>query len=142
MILPYARSHGATVFGCVGTCWGGYMVARLSGYTDFRAGVAFHPATTFIAENCNQEKLYEVLDEVQCPQMVLTAGNDHQNEKPGGLAQKVWGVMSFGGECIYREYRDMVHGWMVRGDVRKEEINNCTKAAFNSMLGFLNTYLK
>ena len=36
------------------------MVARLSGYTDFRAGVAFHPATTFIAENCNQEKLYEV----------------------------------------------------------------------------------
>ena len=51
-------------------------------------------------------------------------------------------VMSFGGECIYREYRDMVHGWMVRGDVRKEEINNCTKAAFNSMLGFLNTYLK
>ena len=54
------RSHGATVFGCVGTCWGGYMVARLSGYTDFRAGVAFHPATTFIAENCNQEKLYEV----------------------------------------------------------------------------------
>ena len=87
------------------------MVARLSGYTDFRAGVAFHPATTFIAENCNQEKLYEVnvdrtslnqfiqtliiqvLDEVQCPQMVLTAGNDHQNEKPGGLAQKVWGYV-------------------------------------------------
>ena len=33
----------------------------------------------------------QVLDEVQCPQLVLTAGSDHQNEKPGGLASKVWG---------------------------------------------------
>mgnify|MGYP006888744632 CR=1 FL=1 len=48
-------------------------------------------ATTFIAENVNKEELYEVLDEVRCPQMVLTAGNDHSNEKPGGLANKVWG---------------------------------------------------
>ena len=31
IVLPYARSHGAEVFGCVGTCWGGYMVTRLSG---------------------------------------------------------------------------------------------------------------
>ena len=59
-ILPYAKEHGAKVFGCVGTCWGGYMVARLSAYTDFRAAVSFHPATTFIAETVNKEKLYEV----------------------------------------------------------------------------------
>ena len=59
-LLPYARAQGATVLGCVGTCWGGYMVARLSSYSDFRAGVSFHPATTFIAENVNKEKLYEV----------------------------------------------------------------------------------
>ena len=50
--------------------------------------------------------------------------------------------MSFGEECIYREYRDMEHGWMVRGDVRKEAINNTAKAAFTSMLGFLSTHLK
>ena len=59
-ILPYAKEQGAKVFGCVGTCWGGYLVARLSAYSDFRAAVSFHPATTFIAENVNKEKLYEV----------------------------------------------------------------------------------
>ena len=59
-ILPYAKQQGAKIFGCVGTCWGGYMVARLSSYSDFRAAVSFHPATTFIAENVNKEKLYEV----------------------------------------------------------------------------------
>ena len=60
LILPYAKEQGAKVFGCVGTCWGGYLVARLSAYSDFRAAVSFHPATTFIAENVNKEKLYEV----------------------------------------------------------------------------------
>ena len=54
-----ARQHGATVFGAVGTCWGGYLVARLCSYGEFRAGVSFHPATTFVAETVNQEKLYE-----------------------------------------------------------------------------------
>ena len=91
LLLPHARALGASVFGAVGTCWGGYMAARLSSYGEFRAAVSFHPATTFIAENVNKEELYEVLDEVRCPQMVLTAGNDHSNEKPGGLANKVWG---------------------------------------------------
>ena len=59
-ILPYARSHGAEVFGCVGTCWGGYMVMRLSAYGEFKAGVSLHPATTCIAENMLNEKMYEV----------------------------------------------------------------------------------
>ena len=63
---------------------------------------------------------------------------------------------------MYREYKDMLHGWTVRyaiylivshvatlsniapirGDIRREDINNAARAAFNSMLGFLNTYLK
>ena len=82
------------------TWWPDYQVLQhlcqlvcicVSGYGDFRAGVSFHPATTFIAETVNKEEVYEVLDEVQCPQMMLTASNDHVNEKPGGLANKVWG---------------------------------------------------
>ena len=39
-ILPYARSQGAKVFGCAGTCWGGYMVMRLSAYNEFKAGTS------------------------------------------------------------------------------------------------------
>ena len=30
--------------------------------------------------------------------------------------------MSHGPECVYREYRDMEHGWVVRGDIRREEV--------------------
>ena len=51
-------------------------------------------------------------------------------------------VMSFGEECLYREYPDMLHGWTVRGDNRREDVSNAAKAAFNSMLGFFSTHLK
>ena len=51
-------------------------------------------------------------------------------------------VMNFGEECIYREYRDMQHGWTVRGDNRREDVNNAARAAFTSMLGFFSTHLK
>jgi len=94
-----------------------------------------------IAENILNEKLYEVLDEVGCPQLVLTAGDDHPNEKPGGLAAKVWGVMSFGGSCVFRCYPDMVHGWTVRGDMRDEAVSNAARAAFAAMKGFFASYI-
>lgn len=140
-ILPYARDLGAEVFGVAGTCWGGYMVARLSSYGEFQAGVSFHPATSFITENVLKEKLYEILDEVQCPQLVLTAGDDHENEKPGGLANKVWGVMNFGESCQFREFPDMKHGWTVRGDVRDICVENCVRAALLALKGFFVTHI-
>jgi len=140
-ILPYARQHGAETFGAVGTCWGGYMVLRLSSYGEFKAGAAFHPATSFVADQLMQEQLYEILDEVQCPQLVLTAGEDSENEKPGGIADRVWGVMSIGAACELREFPDMSHGWTTRGDIRDPAVDNCARAAFNSLKGFLDTHM-
>jgi len=140
-ILPYAREHGAEVFGVAGTCWGSYMVTRLSAYGEFKAGASIHPATTAIAEMILGEELYEVLDEVGCPQLVLTAGDDHENEKPGGLANKVWGVMSIGPGCIFRQYPDMVHGWLTRGDVRDSGVENCSRAALMAIKGFFATHI-
>ena len=36
-------------FGCVGTCWGSYMVLRESAYDFMKAGVSMHPSHTPIA---------------------------------------------------------------------------------------------
>ena len=51
-------------------------------------------------------------------------------------------VMSFGSDCVLREYPDMVHGWTVRGDMRDQAIGNAARAAFNSLKGFLDTHVK
>jgi len=141
VILPYARSYGAVTFGAVGTCMGAYSVMRLCSYGEFKAGASIHPATTFVTTQLLKEDLYEVLDEVGCPQLILAAGNDHQNEKKGGLAEKVWSVMKFGSKCVYREFPDMVHGWFTRGDTRDEAINNVSKATLNSIIGFFDAHI-
>merc|ERR1712080_373005 len=106
---------------------------------EFKAGVTFHPATSYVVETLLQEKLYEILDEVQCPRLVLTAAEDNDNEKPGGLADRVWSGMSL--DCQFREYPDMEHGWTTRGDIRVPAVDNCSRAAFNSMKGFFATHL-
>lgn len=58
-LLPYARAQGATAVGCVGTGWGAYLTARLSSYSEIRAGVSLHPTTTAVAA-ARSEQLYEV----------------------------------------------------------------------------------
>jgi len=118
------------------------MVMKLSQYTEFKAGASLHPATTFVASNLLNQGLYALLDEVGCPQLVLTAGQDHDNEKKGGLAQKVWSVMPFGDKCEFREYPDMAHGWVTRGDTRDPKVANAAKAALNSVIGFFDTHIK
>jgi len=138
-LLPYARSHGAETFGAVGTCWGATMVMRLSSYGEFKAAACMHPALSFIVESILKEELYEILDEVQCPQLMITAGNDHANEKPNGLANKVWRVMKFGPKCEFKEYPDMEHGWTVRGDIRDVRMENAARAAFNAVIAFMLT---
>merc|ERR1712179_16702 len=141
-VLPYARSHGAEIFGVAGTCWGGYMVLRLSSYGEFKAGASFHPATSYVVETLLKQKLYEILDEVQCPQLVLTAGEDSENEKPGGLASRVWNVTPIGPQCEIREFPDMEHGWTTRGDIRQPAVENCARAAFNSLKGFFDNHIR
>lgn len=142
LLLPYALSLGATTFAAVGNCWGGYMVMRLSSYAEFKAGVCLHPAITVVGKHILKENIYELFDEVQCPQLMVTAGDDDDNEKRGGLANKVWGVMKFGPKCEFREFPDMKHGWTVRGDMRDECVANAFRAAFNALLGFLGTHLR
>lgn len=141
-LLPYAKSLGALAFAAVGNCWGGYMVMRLSSYGEFKAGVSLHPAITVVAKHILKEDIYELFDEVQCPQLMITAGEDDDNEKLGGLANKVWGVMKFGDKCEFREYPDMRHGWTVRGDMRDAAVNGACRAAFNALLGFLGTHMR
>ena len=34
----HEHHHHSQSFGAVGTCWGGYMVLRLSSYGEFKAG--------------------------------------------------------------------------------------------------------
>ena len=136
MIKPNKQSNLKNMIIISGTCWGTYMVLRLSSYVDFRAGISMHPSHSLICAmlGVDEEKL---LKETLCPQMFLSAGDDHENTKIGGLAKK---VLTDGLEVI--EFPDMNHGWTNKGDLSRPEVERDVRKASNFTLAFFGKYLQ
>ena len=67
-------------------------------------------------------------------------GNDHENTKPGGLAEKLLGPAT-GIEIT--EFPDMIHGWTVRGEVKTDpKVDRHTKKAMDLLLKALKEEMK
>ena len=91
------------------------------------ACVNVHPLISSAVEAA-KEDLYEVLEEVNCPTMMLTCRDNCPNEKPGGLASNVYkwvnnfdifiyplffcSASPFGKNCIFEEL-NLHHGFLV-----------------------------
>ena len=41
-IIPFARLRGASKFGSIGACWGGYAMIRLAGNPNCKFSIGFH----------------------------------------------------------------------------------------------------
>merc|ERR1719494_1322391 len=136
IVLPMAKSLGGNSFGCIGTCWGGYMVIRESSYPEFKAGISMHPSHSPISALLGEVEA-DLLKEVQCQQLFMPAGNDHENVKPGGLGASV-----LGNKLRIIEFPDMIHGWTTRGDMSIEAVNRDVKKAFSDALSFFKQHLR
>ena len=113
-LLAYARAAGATSFGAVGCCWGGWAVFQASALdAGVKCGVIFHPS-------CHIEGVYggdvgELCGRVRCPVYFMPAGGDSPDlYGPEGslvttLAAKFPGTKT-------KLFADMAHGWTSRGD--------------------------
>lgn len=136
-VLPYAKSHGAKVFGTVGTCWGSYNVIRQCGLNnDIKCGVSMHPSHSKMMELlCEDEET--ILKEVRSPQLILTAGNDHENCQPGGLVEKV-----LGDKVTIVPFPEMKHGWTVRGDMNDAAVHRDVIKAVTLMTEFFLKHVK
>jgi len=137
-LYPYLNSAGVKCIGVVGTGWGAYLALRLSSYGEINAGVLINPAVSVIVESLGED-LYEVFEEVGCPQLVINARTDCPNEKANGLAHRVWGSCSFGKKCEFMEMQDMVHGYLLTGDRSVECIGTQSRHTMRKTIQFLKT---
>ena len=88
IVLPFAKSKGATSLGALGTCWGSYMVVRECAYDQFKAGVSWHPSHSPIMGLLGEDEK-QLITKIGCPQLFMPAGADAESCKKGGLGEQV-----------------------------------------------------
>jgi len=135
IVLPFAKSKGAAKFGSVGTCWGSYMVLRMSSYDQFVAGASWHPSHSPISGLLGEDEK-QLLTAVKCPQLFMPAGGDAESCKAGGLGEEV-----LGSKLKIVEFGEMQHGWTVRGDMGDPVIKRDVNKAIKETLDFFAVHL-
>jgi len=87
------------------------------------------------------EDLYEVFEEIRCPQIVLNVKNDCPNEKNGGLADKIWRSSPIGQNCIFYEFESMDSNFFLAGNRSNESVVKEVKNALQQIINFFNKHL-
>jgi len=140
-LLPYLRDDlGIKAIGVVGTGWGSYIATRLSSYEEILACVNIQPLISSAVEAA-KEDLYEVYEDVRCPQLMLACRNNCPNEKPGGLASNIFNSCSFGKKCEFIELQDMMHGFLLEGERSVEAIAVQSRLTMNKTVEFLEKFV-
>lgn len=137
VVLPYAMDHGCTTFGAIGTCWGSYMVVRMSSHPLISAGVSMYPSHSPIMK-VMKEKEKDILAQIQdsSKQLFMPSAQDHDNVKPGGMGEAV-----LGSRLTIVEFPDMKHGWTTRGDISVGEVKRDVGKAIKRAVEHFETHL-
>jgi dienelactone hydrolase len=130
---------GADVrIGCLGFCWGGWMVTHAASLPSVCAVAACHPSPDKLCKLLGED-FEEVCKGVSCPVLMCPAKDDGAGVKTGGLMDKVvngHGAVAIavssgkdtgtgsgenpllgdvGGRATFLEFPRMNHGWVTRG---------------------------
>lgn len=145
-VLPYLHARGYAKIGAVGFCFGGYvsfLAATLDGSVPgapaFACGVGAHSSVAIFDRVGSS--MAEGAANVRCPQQLLQAGNDPADTKAGGAIARVFAGKPFGAACVFKEYPDMAHGWVPRGDLANPAVARDVALALADIKAFLHTHL-
>ena len=131
IVYPYLEKKGVKRIGMVGFCWGAYMVFSASADERINTGVSFHPSI-----DRYKETPLQLAQGVKCPQLVLPGGNDPKAVKEGGVVEKAL-KEKFGDKAIVKTFKEMKHGWVNRGDVKKANVARDVKEAMDLAIDYL-----
>ncbi|XP_075253646.1 uncharacterized protein LOC142345473 [Convolutriloba macropyga] len=138
--IEYLKSeHKATTFAATGTCWGSWAIFHCCAEgVPLECGVNFHPSIRL--EEMIGNDLMPLVNKVKVPQLMLPAGNDPENIKPGGEVIK---AMEANGVTVeVKDYPKQIHGYMARADLSDAESVADIEDATRRAVAFLKKYLK
>ena len=125
--------------GTIGFCWGGWVIAKSTCCgMKWKCGISPHPSTKLeqLVFNNDERILFH---NVTMPFLLLPAGDDMNNLKPGGEFVEIEKFKSMGGRSIL--FERMNHGWVTRGDLSLTEVKEDAGKALILCLDFLNQHM-
>jgi len=138
-VLEYLKGQGADKsIGCLGFCAGAFSVFHLCQMDEVKCGASCHPSVHLCG--LFGETPDGLSGQLKSPQLVYPAGGDPAMYKPGGEVYEVL-QKKFGDKFEYKEYPEMNHGWVTRGDVSKSEVARDVKLAMEGVMKFFEKYL-
>eukprot|EP00456_Euglypha_rotunda_P043043 TRINITY_DN3362_c0_g1_i12.p1 TRINITY_DN3362_c0_g1~~TRINITY_DN3362_c0_g1_i12.p1 ORF type:complete len:333 (-),score=40.40 TRINITY_DN3362_c0_g1_i12:22-1020(-) len=138
--FAYFAKAGVSKIGIAGVCWGSWAVLRASATGKVHAGVSFHPSHPKLGPMLGEDQS-KLLGAVTCPQLVCPAGNDDPSVKEGGLDHKILSGKPFGSQCVWKEFPEMAHGFVTRGDVSDPKVARDVRAAMDLASSFFKKHL-
>jgi len=144
-VLPFIDCKGIDKIGLLGFCFGAWVNFHLCGDEKiskrFICAANIHPSINVEQSVFGNDQL-ELADKVQCPQLLIPAGNDDDNIKEDGIITKKLQSKPFGGRCVVKTFPDMAHGWVSRGDVTQEKVARDIKLALEMTFDFFQKNIK
>jgi len=141
-IIPWLKQEkGVTKVGLAGFCFGSWVVFHVSaiaGAVD--CGVNFHPSLR-LEEMCWQGSTDGLAQNVTCPQLLLSAGNDPESVREGGSVIAILQEKPFGKDCAVKDFPDMAHGWVNRGDLSDANCYRDIGLAIQIAIAFFDKHL-
>jgi dienelactone hydrolase len=131
--VAFLKEKGVTSLTMIGICFG----ALVMGYTfdefgdDFVCGVAYHPAVHLLdaVYGGDAASTTAFCSKVKKPVLFMPAGNDPDRYRPDGDIYEPWKAAAPGTECMPTEFKDVVHGFVTRGDLSNEVTKACVELA-------------
>jgi len=113
------KSQGVERIAVLGFCWGGWAITHAASDPFVKAAASCHPAPKGVSGVVGDD-INAMYAAVQCPVLFCVAGNDPDDVKPGGLADKA--LNAEGRPGLKSEvFEEMKHGWVTRGTASQNE---------------------
>ena len=128
-----SEKTGGQPIGVLGFCFGTWLLSKASstGDVDFCCAVGCHPATALEKAVYGGNEV-DMMNALKQPTLFLWAGNDSEEYVKDGACKAA--LEKSGGGVV--EYRDMLHGWVSRGDTSDEKIKAAVEKAITDLMGF------
>lgn len=137
-VLNHLEELSMTSIGTLGFCAGAFSVFHLCENVKLKCGASMHPSVQ-LCKNFG-ETPEALAEQVKCPQLLYPAGGDPDFYKKGGDVYEIL-EKKFGNKNDMKEFPDMAHGWVPRGDLSKPEVERDVRSALDGLKMFLSKHL-